>query len=252
MGGSTSFAFFCYKNCLIVLNVIYLVVSLVLIAIPAVAAANAKFYSPPIVGGVIASGVFLLVVAIIGLIGAVKHHQVLLFFYIITLSILFIILFAVSVAALAVDNDQRHSLLKSAWKGFDEKEKAEVQHYFSCCGFDSSSANNIDPTSSLGHPHCNIPIKEVEPPKCCHPPVAPTTNKTYVVEATNTTSCLNNAGCQKCCRPCYDDWSDQVANAFKVGGGVGLFFSLTELLGVIITVYYRNKKDPTANPNAFL
>lgn len=33
-----------------------------------------------IVGGIIACGVFLLMLAVMGLIGAVRHHQVLLFF----------------------------------------------------------------------------------------------------------------------------------------------------------------------------
>lgn len=36
--------------------------------------------SLPIIGGIVACGIFLLVIAIMGLIGAVKHHQVLLFF----------------------------------------------------------------------------------------------------------------------------------------------------------------------------
>lgn len=55
-------------------------VSLILIAAPAVAIGDAKFTNVPIVGGIIASGVFLMVISIVGLVGAVKHHQVLLFF----------------------------------------------------------------------------------------------------------------------------------------------------------------------------
>ena len=61
-----------------------------------------------------------------------------------------------SVAALAVDSDQRHSLLLSAWKGFDKYEKAEVQKFFDCCGFDNSSVDDIK--SSAGHPPCNETI----------------------------------------------------------------------------------------------
>ena len=40
----------------------------------------AVFGSLSILGGIITCGVFLFIVALVGLIGAIKHHQVLLFF----------------------------------------------------------------------------------------------------------------------------------------------------------------------------
>ena len=63
----------------------------------------------PIIGGITASGVFLLFISVVGLIGAVRHHQVLLFFYMVILFLIFIIQFSCSCAALSVnDNDQKH------------------------------------------------------------------------------------------------------------------------------------------------
>uniref|UniRef100_A0A8U7NVS8 Tetraspanin 31 n=1 Tax=Corvus moneduloides TaxID=1196302 RepID=A0A8U7NVS8_CORMO len=43
--------------------------------------------------------------------------------------------------------------------------------------------------------------------------------------------------------------SDQ---ALKILGGVGLFFSFTEVLGVWLALRFRNQRDPRANPRAFL
>ena len=58
--------------------------------------------SLPIVGGITASGVFLLFISVVGLIGAMKHHQVMLFFYMLVLFFIFVIQFSCSCAALAV------------------------------------------------------------------------------------------------------------------------------------------------------
>ena len=76
--------------------------------------------SLPIVGGITASGVFLLFISVVGLIGAMKHHQVsfklipvlhtdkmllqvMLFFYMVVLFFVFIIQFSCSCAALSVN-----------------------------------------------------------------------------------------------------------------------------------------------------
>ena len=58
--------------------------------------------SLPIVGGITASGVFLLFISVVGLIGAMKHHQVMLFFYMVVLFFIFIIQFSCSCAALTM------------------------------------------------------------------------------------------------------------------------------------------------------
>lgn len=55
-------------------------VSFILIGVAAYARVVAVVTSLALVGGVIACGVFLFFTALIGLIGACKHHQVLLFF----------------------------------------------------------------------------------------------------------------------------------------------------------------------------
>ena len=51
-----------------------------LVAIPAWAKLSSVFTSWPIVGGAIACGVFMMLMALAGIYGAVKHHQIILFF----------------------------------------------------------------------------------------------------------------------------------------------------------------------------
>lgn len=64
----------------VVKNLFLQAISFVLIGAAAYAKVVAVITTVKVMGGIIACGVFLLLVAIVGLIGAVKHHQVLLFF----------------------------------------------------------------------------------------------------------------------------------------------------------------------------
>ena len=57
-------------------------------------------------GGIAACGAFLLLISIVGLIGAVRHHQVMLFFYMIILFGIFIVQFSVACACLAVGTEK--------------------------------------------------------------------------------------------------------------------------------------------------
>ena len=87
-------SFTCSKNTLVGLNVIYILVSFLMIGV-AVHGRYAETWlclnknepefagkvsgivtSLPIVGGITACGIFLLMISVIGLIGAVRHHQV--------------------------------------------------------------------------------------------------------------------------------------------------------------------------------
>uniref|UniRef100_A0A3Q2PBI3 Tetraspanin 31 n=1 Tax=Fundulus heteroclitus TaxID=8078 RepID=A0A3Q2PBI3_FUNHE len=54
------------------------------------------------------------------------------------------------------------------------------------------------------------------------------------------------------CTSCGDLMLNHATEALKILGGVGLFFSFSEILGVWLAVRYRNQKDPRANPSAFL
>ena len=56
------------------------IVGLTLIIVPVYSKISAVFTSWPIVGGTIACGVFMMLMSVAGIYGAIKHHQIILFF----------------------------------------------------------------------------------------------------------------------------------------------------------------------------
>ena len=66
-----------------------------------------------------------------------------------------------SVAALAVNSSQRHALLEHTWRGLNDHDKAEVQSFFDCCGFDNASVNIKSSENKIGHPSCKVKLGKV-------------------------------------------------------------------------------------------
>ncbi|XP_030856196.1 tetraspanin-31 isoform X2 [Strongylocentrotus purpuratus] len=201
--------FSCSRNALIALNSLYIIVALILIIVPSLAKSGSYVSSLYIIGGIIACGIFLFIVAVAGLIGAIKHHQVCLFFYMLVLFLVFLIQFSVSIAALACGKDQREKLVRLSWEHSSNETKTDIQNGLCCCGFDKNDTS---------HPTCPTVRNDV---KCGD-------------------------------QTCQDKMDEGYAQGLKISGAVGLFFSLTEFVGVFVTYRYRNLKDPRANPNAFL
>ncbi|KAM4700242.1 tetraspanin-31 [Discoglossus pictus] len=206
--------FTCSKNALCALNVVYMLVGLLLIGVAAWGKGFGIVSSIHIIGGVIAVGVFLLLIAILGLIGAVSHHQVLLFIYMLVLSLVFILQLAVSCSCLAVNRSQQEKFLNATWSQMSDSTRAELESTLDCCGLLNNTEVALGPNKD---PICKA--------KCSH------TGK---------------------CRTCGDKMLEHADEALKILGGVGLFFSFTEILGVMLAFRYRNQKDPRANPSAFL
>ncbi|NWY08169.1 TSN31 protein, partial [Nothoprocta ornata] len=157
-----------------------------------------------IIGGVIAVGFFLLLIAIVGLIGAIHHHQVMLFFYMIILGLVFIFQFGVSCSCLAINRSRQEGLFSSTWPFLSNKTKTELEKNLDCCGLLNSTADFHTFQAEFG------------------------------------------------CLTCGEKMLQHSDEALKILGGVGLFFSFTEILGVWLAMRYRNQKDPRANPSAFL
>ncbi|KAJ8377916.1 hypothetical protein AAFF_G00249790 [Aldrovandia affinis] len=198
--------FTCSKNSLCALNILYVMVSLLMIGIAAWGKWFGLVSSFQVVGGVIGVGVFLFFVALVGLIGAMKHHQVLLFFYMIILFMVFVVQFSVSSACLAINKDQQCQLLEVGWNNSQTTQK-DVEKTLNCCGFSSVNYNGT----------CDA-------------------------------SCFPNHSCSTCAAKIQQ----HAGEVLRFVGGIGLFFSFTEILGVWLTHRYRNQKDPRANPSAFL
>lgn len=198
--------FTCSKHSLCALNILYVMVSLLLVGIAAWGKWFGLVSSFQVVGGVVGVGVFLFFVALAGLIGAMKHHQVLLFFYMIILSMVFVVQFSVSSACLAINKNQQDQLLEVGWNN-SQTTQGDVEKSLNCCGF-----------------------RQVDYNETCQ------------------AACFSN----HVCKPCGNLIQEHAGEVLRVVGGVGLFFSFTEILGVWLTYRYRNQKDPRANPSAFL
>ncbi|XP_028413072.1 LOW QUALITY PROTEIN: tetraspanin-31-B-like [Dendronephthya gigantea] len=217
--GLKTCAYYSSKNSLAVLNVIYIFLAILLICIAVYAKITAVLTSLPILGAVVACGVFLLIISIFGLIGAVRHQLVILFFYMITLILIFLL--SVSIAALTVPPAKQEALLRSSWQRLGNQTKDELQVAGNCCGFHvlADLAN-----TTMSHPPC------VKLP-CCK-------KKTH-----------NH--CDEC-PACFAYFKDSIDQVLSVAGGVGLFFSFTLIFGVYVAYKYRNIKDPRSLSGSFL
>ncbi|KAA8591480.1 hypothetical protein FQN60_002423, partial [Etheostoma spectabile] len=143
-----------------------------------------------IIGGVIAVGVFLLLIAIVGLIGAIHHHQVMLFFYMVILFIVFLFQFGVSCSCLAMNGGQQEALLNSAWRMLENKTKMDLENQLNCCGLLDVPESRAQ--FELDVAHCTALCKS------------------------------------ESCHTCGDLMLTHATVALKILGGVGLFFSFTE------------------------
>ncbi|CAG9772955.1 unnamed protein product [Ceutorhynchus assimilis] len=203
--------FTCSKNALIALNVLYIVVAFILIGVAVYGRAASLVTNLPIVGGILACGVILILISVLGLMGAVKHHQVMLFFYMLILFLLFLIQFSVACACLGVNESQQEQLAEQGWNRVDNSTKSNVQNTFTCCGFDTDVDLNVF------HPTCEHVMM-----RCC----------------------TDSAGLNCVCPGCLDKLQSTINYAFKLCGWIGLFFSFTEIAGVLLTKRYRNQTDP--------
>ncbi|XP_063362913.1 tetraspanin-13 isoform X1 [Cydia amplana] len=207
--------FTCSKNALIALNILYVVVASILISVAVYGQTTSLVNTNlPILGGILACGVLLILISLLGMAGAVKHHQVMLFFYMVILFLLFLVQFSVACACLAVNSDQQEMLAKQGWNKVNTEVKSQVQEKFQCCGFET----NIRPLNATSdYPTC---------------------------DAVNELCCINSADKDCACAPCMEKLKERIDYAFKLCGGIGLFFSFTELFAVWLARRYRNQPDP--------
>ncbi|XP_073817985.1 tetraspanin 97E [Musca autumnalis] len=211
--------FTCSKNALIALNILYVMVGFLLIGVGVYARAASIVTNLPIVGGILACGIILILISILGLAGAVKHHQVMLFFYMIILFLLFLIQFSIASSCLAVNSEQQQEFAEEGWNRVPASMHKQVQDTFLCCGFNST--NTTGNTAAAAEESC---------------------------EAVNKQCCVGayDINCQ--CPPCLPKLEDKINYAFKLCGGLGIFFSFTEVLAVFLARRYRNQSDPDYLP----
>jgi len=200
--------FQCSKNTLLGLNILYVVVAFLLIGVATYGKSSAVITSLPILGGIVASGVFLLFVAVLGLLATLKHHQILLFVYMIVMFGIFIIQFSVSCAAIGVDENQEMKTIETVWKTTKNNSATrsaiiDAEKVLNCCDW-----NQADRASNSTCP---------EVPGCV------------------------NAKSEPSCSLCEPIIREAVDSAFNGSGGVGLFFAFTEFVAIVITAKFRKE-----------
>lgn len=201
------------RQILLALNAFYMICGIIVIAVAGWAKQGSYVSSLSILAGVIATGVFMLLIGAFGFFGAFKNVKKLLLLYMLLLAILFIIQFSISVAALAIGNNQQDTLAAQGWCGLQDADKVDIQNNANCYGFWSA---NVSTTRG----DCNAPGTAF-PPGCC-PPYQNCSYTTLV------------------CQPCYAKLRDEIAINLRRGGGVSLAFAFTELLGLAAAyVVYR-------------
>lgn len=210
------------KNALVLLNLIYMVVGLLLIGVATYGKTASIVTSVTLLGGIVFCGCVLLATSALGLVGALRHHQVLLFFYMLVLFLLFVIQFSIACACLGVNEAQQVHLVKSGWGLADNGTKRDAQNSFGCCGFYSANNSLFVNDTSMQHPACPI--------QCCP-------------KQANVTQCCMDGG-ECLCSPCEDPLVEAVSSAVGVAGGIGLFFSFMEMIGFVVAYRYRHMMDP--------
>ncbi|KAH8332325.1 hypothetical protein KR074_000989 [Drosophila pseudoananassae] len=213
--------FTCSKNALVALNILYVMIGFLLIGVGVYARAASIVTNLPIVGGILACGVILICISMLGLAGAVKHHQVMLFFYMIILFMLFLIQFSIASSCLAVNSEQQQQFAEQGWMTVPTELRQQVQDSMLCCGFNATGPSPKSPLTSAEEPTCDIIQR-----KCC--------------------AKSSDPNCH--CPPCGPLLQDKIDYAFKLCGGLGIFFSFTEVLAVFLARRYRNQHDPCYLP----
>ena len=135
------------QKVLLGLNIFHGLCGLIIIIVAGVANSTHHVTDLGVLGGLIACGVFLLLISAFGYVGAKKSVRKLIFLYIVALSVLFIVQFSISVAALSKSSG---SLAKSGWCDIDDAFKNDLQDAFNCYGFADTNPVNSVPCMNPG------------------------------------------------------------------------------------------------------
>ncbi|KAI3388724.1 hypothetical protein SNEBB_007353 [Seison nebaliae] len=203
----------CSRNSLITLNSLFLLIASIIITFGA-CIKNASIISNfSIHGALYGTGAFVFVLCFFGLIATCKHHQVMLFFYIIILLAVFLLQFCVAVGCLTFSTNTQKHILEKSWRVVNNDLHQHVQSYYDCCGF-----MDCDPKST----DIECPVKLP-----CHG------------------KALNSSYTCGDCRGCYVKMKPRINHILKWSGVTCLLFSFTELAAVWIAARYRNQRPPT-------
>ncbi|XP_022672248.1 tetraspanin-13-like [Varroa jacobsoni] len=201
---------------LVVLNLIYILLATGLVTLVWLNH-EATVVSLRAYGGILWSSGLLVLIALIGLIGTLQHHQVILFFYMVILFVVFVGQFSVSCSLHIIDKSQQKELAHESWEHASPELRNDTEVKLRCCGFGENST---------------------EAEAGCF----------------SDALCCSRPGNDCRCPPCWPVLQERFERGLSMVGTIGGLFSFCLLLGVWTTFCYRNTKDPAKlmSPNAFL
>jgi len=148
--------FSCTKTTLTALNILYIAVSFVLIGVATYAKALSIVTNVNIIGGILGCGAFLFFLSLVGLVGTRKHNQVLLFFYMVILFILFVVQFSIAFGCLAFSDEQKEQIAREGWESSPPSTRHRAEKLFNCCGFNTPQPY-CESKCCLHAPDCRCP-----------------------------------------------------------------------------------------------
>jgi len=149
-----------------------------------------------------------------------KHHQVMLFFYMVVLFLIFVIQFSCSCAALSVNTKDQQIIIHKGWDTaalHTPNIVKNAEETFDCCG------SGLEYVNGTLTPYTN--------------PTADDVKWSELHKVNFKEDCVNHTAIA--CKTCYKRIEGKVDAGFSTAGGLGLFFSFPEILGVICTHKYR-------------
>ena len=215
-----------HKKSLVRINVVYIFASFLLMGAGSYAKYSTLVDSLPIVGGIVACGIFLIFVAIFGIAAVLKNSQSWMFYYMIFLGIILLFQLPISIAGLGMSEKQEIRLIQRAWKSLDDSNGSDEIHSaektFGCCGFDGNdprrNGDDFKNKNSTWYDEIQWCVKHV--PRC-----------------KNTKP--NSLGSE--CATCKKALTGKIDSVFNKAGGLGLFLASIEVVTLVITYIYRER-----------
>eukprot|EP00049_Salpingoeca_infusionum_P017663 m.353943 g.353943 ORF g.353943 m.353943 type:complete len:239 (+) comp16869_c0_seq1:208-924(+) len=215
-------------------NLTYLVIGILTAVIAGMITSDKRLFGDIIefggfgaLGGIVATGVFLILLAVLGFVATARQNSCMLFFYIVLLSLLCFVQIAISLGALSFPVSKSEEFVGEQWCNLTGGNKTAIMNYNECYyfseGFDgctTSTAPNLCPHTC--RTDACTPTEQV-------PPDAPE------------------------CGYCFQKFEAAASHVLNVGGGIGLIFSLCMAFGVWAAVHLRReRKSRPQNYQEFL
>jgi tetraspanin-13/31 len=193
-----------WRRLLLIFNVFYIILAVIFLTFAIFTRFNSLIIDLHLLVGLIMLSLYLLFLSVFGIVAVYKHHQVLLFFYVILLFVLFLFQFILACTYLTIRGEKKYNLLKNNY----DQTRDHIQSKYNCCGFDNATQFNR---------------REICQKLPC---------------------CQSGGSCCESSPMCYALLQRELDKNLKIVGSVMLIFTLTQIIAIYITLRFRNIRNP--------